>query len=242
MRPPRPKRTRRRWPRASRPKRRGARALHSRRSSNRRSASRSPKISSAKSPPRSSKRPRRKTGRFPARCRTGSSACASRATFACAARATPSPKTTSPNSYVDFLTVNDEGGIGRAGPDALINTTEDRQRLRARLRFGVETELGYGWSTAFRLATGNLRDPVSTNQTLGNTGWPLHGRHRPGVSAAHRCLAQQPSPAHADRRPHLQSVRLHRPGVRQRPDVRGHHAPTIAWRCSATSCSTDSCS
>jgi hypothetical protein len=73
------------------------------------------------------------------------------------------------NSYVDFLTVNDRGGIGRAGTAALINTSEDRQRLRARLRFGLDTELGYGWSAGLRLATGNLRDPVSTNQTLGNT-------------------------------------------------------------------------
>lgn len=73
------------------------------------------------------------------------------------------------NAYVDFLTVNDRGGIGRAGASALVNTTEDRQRLRARLRFGLDTELGYGWSAGFKLATGNLRDPVSTNQTLGNT-------------------------------------------------------------------------
>lgn len=85
------------------------------------------------------------------------------------------------NSYVDFLTVNDKGGIGRAGADALINTTEERQRLRARLRFGVETELGYGWSTAFRLTTGNLRDPVSTNQTLGNTA----GRYTVGFDQAY---------------------------------------------------------
>jgi polyhydroxyalkanoate synthesis regulator phasin len=84
------------------------------------------------------------------------------------------------NSYVDFLTVNDKGGIGKAGPDALANTTEDRQRLRARLRFGVETELGYGWTTAFRLVTGNLRDPVSTNQTLGNTA----GRYTVGIDQA----------------------------------------------------------
>ena len=84
-------------------------------------------------------------------------------------------------SYIDFLAVNDRGGIGRAGPDALMNTTEERQRLRARLRFGVETELGYGWSTAFRLVTGNLRDPVSTNQTLGNTG----GRYTVGIDQAY---------------------------------------------------------
>ncbi len=72
--------------------------------------------------------------------------------------------------YVDFLTVNDKGGIGKAGAAALVNTEEDRDRLRVRLRFGMETELGYGWTSGFRLATGNARDAVSTNQTLGNTG------------------------------------------------------------------------
>jgi len=74
------------------------------------------------------------------------------------------------NAYLDFLTINDKGGIGRAGLAALANTSEDRQRLRARFRLGLEAELGWGWSLGTRLTTGNLRDPVSTNQTLGSTG------------------------------------------------------------------------
>jgi polyhydroxyalkanoate synthesis regulator phasin len=85
------------------------------------------------------------------------------------------------NSYQDILTINDRGGTTRAGVAANANTTEDRQRLRARLRFGMESELGYGWSAAFRLATGNLRDAVSTNQTLGNYG----GRFTLGVDQAY---------------------------------------------------------
>lgn len=75
-----------------------------------------------------------------------------------------------PDTYVDFLTVNDRGGIDRAGRAAFINSTEDRERLRARVRIGLESDLGWGWTLATRIATGNLRDPVSTNQTLGNTG------------------------------------------------------------------------
>ena len=71
---------------------------------------------------------------------------------------------------LNFLAVNDGGGIDRAGVNALANTSEDRYRMRARLRFGLEAELGWGWSLGGRLASGNLRDPVSTNQTLGNTG------------------------------------------------------------------------
>src|SRR5262245_36619397 len=85
------------------------------------------------------------------------------------------------NFYLDIAKVNAAGGITRAGPAALINTTEDRQRLRARLRLGLETELGYGWTAALRLATGTLTDPVSTNQTLGNYG----GRYTIGVDQAY---------------------------------------------------------
>jgi hypothetical protein len=84
-------------------------------------------------------------------------------------------------AYVDFLTVNDRGGIGRAGVAALSNTEEDRQRLRLRARLGAEVELGYGWTTAMRVSTGNLRDPVSTNQTLGNTA----ARYQLGVEQAY---------------------------------------------------------
>lgn len=75
-----------------------------------------------------------------------------------------------PNSYVDFLTANDRGGVNKAGPAAFFNLTEDRARMRARVRLGLEAELGWGWSLGSRITTGNLRDPVSTNQTLGNTG------------------------------------------------------------------------
>ncbi len=85
------------------------------------------------------------------------------------------------NFYLDIPKVNAAGGITRAGPAALINTTEDRERLRARLRLGLETELGYGWTAALRLATGTLTDPVSTNQTLGNYG----GRYTIGVDQAY---------------------------------------------------------
>ncbi len=42
--------------------------------------------------------------------------------------------------------------------------------MRARARIGLDAELGRGWAVGTRLTTGNLRDPVSTNQTLGNYG------------------------------------------------------------------------
>lgn len=82
-----------------------------------------------------------------------------------------------PNFYSNVLIVNDRGGIDRAGRAAFLNTTEDRQRLRARLRLGLEADLGFDWSVAARFATGNLREAGSVNQTLGNTG----GRYQTGL-------------------------------------------------------------
>ena len=82
---------------------------------------------------------------------------------------------------LDYLAINDRGGIDRAALGALANTTEDRERLRARLRLGIEAQLGYGWSLGARIATGNLRDPISTNQTLGNTG----ARYQTGFDLAY---------------------------------------------------------
>ena len=73
------------------------------------------------------------------------------------------------NSYINFQTVNEKGGIGKAGSSAFSNTTEDRQRARYRLRVGFDTNLGGGFSLTGRLATGALKDPISPNQTLGTT-------------------------------------------------------------------------
>jgi hypothetical protein len=85
------------------------------------------------------------------------------------------------NSYIDVLAVNDKGGFTKAGVAGFANTTEDRQRLRVRARLGFDVELGYGWTAGARLTTGsNLRDAVSTNQTLGSYG----GRYAVGFDQA----------------------------------------------------------
>lgn len=73
-------------------------------------------------------------------------------------------------SYTNVANVNAAGSFTKAGLDAFLNTTQDRYRLRARLRLGVDAELGRGWVVGSRLTSGNLKDPVSTNQTLGNSG------------------------------------------------------------------------
>lgn len=49
----------------------------------------------------------------------------------------------------------------------LQNVSEDRHRLRARARFGLTAKIDANWSAGVRLSTGNARDPVSANQTLG---------------------------------------------------------------------------
>jgi hypothetical protein len=50
-----------------------------------------------------------------------------------------------------------------------LNTTEDRERQRIRFRLGLTADLGEDFSAGLRLATGNTTNPISTNQTLGNS-------------------------------------------------------------------------
>jgi hypothetical protein len=47
------------------------------------------------------------------------------------------------------------------------NVNEDRTRFLLRARLGVEADLGNGFATEFRLATGQTNSPVSENTTLG---------------------------------------------------------------------------
>lgn len=58
------------------------------------------------------------------------------------------------------------GGIGQN----ISNTQEDRHRERVRLRLGLNANVTGGVDAGIRITTGNTSDPVSTNQTLGNTG------------------------------------------------------------------------
>lgn len=49
-----------------------------------------------------------------------------------------------------------------------LNTTENRQLLRLRLRFGFNADIDENLVASVRLATGNATNPVSANQSLGN--------------------------------------------------------------------------
>ena len=226
MRRPRPKPTRRRWPPAEQAEaRRGARALHpgdreagdphagrrrSQARSHRRSASKQAKTEDWAIPgalPDWIKRVRF-TGDIRVRGQSD--------TFA---------EDNATDAYIDFLTVNDtrrhrprRSGRARSTPPRIA------QRLRARLRFGVEAELGYGWSTAL---SPRHRQPARSGVHQPDAGQhrrPLHRRRRPGLYAPHRRVAtaivsqltltggRMPNP-----------VAVHRPDLRQGPDVRGHH-------------------
>lgn len=54
--------------------------------------------------------------------------------------------------------------------EALLNNHSDRLRIRERFRLGFEANLSEGLKAGVRFATSNLNNPVSSDQTLGNTG------------------------------------------------------------------------
>lgn len=65
----------------------------------------------------------------------------------------------------NFYDRNDDNGSTTTASD------RDRNRFRIRLRWGFEKDYGDDWKVGFRLATGSTTDQVSTNQTLGNSGY-----------------------------------------------------------------------
>ncbi len=75
-----------------------------------------------------------------------------------------------PNSYLDFNAINAAGGIIPAGRAAFLNTTVDRYFGQIRARLGMNIAVTDDLLAGFRVTTGNLRSPVSTNQSLGNYG------------------------------------------------------------------------
>jgi hypothetical protein len=72
----------------------------------------------------------------------------------------------------DWLQINKDGGIGNAYAknEAFLNNSKDRLRLRERFRLGFEAKITDGLKAGIRFATSNTFNPVSNDQTLGNTG------------------------------------------------------------------------
>jgi Putative porin len=76
----------------------------------------------------------------------------------------------SSGAYFNYQAINSAGGQIAAGRDRVVNTDHDRHRFRERLRLAIDAKVTDNLQAGIRLATGNQPDPVSTNQTLGNTG------------------------------------------------------------------------
>jgi hypothetical protein len=67
----------------------------------------------------------------------------------------------------DPMSVNSVGN--NTDFSTLRNISEDRNRLRLRMRLAMDAKVTQGIKVGMRLATGKLNDPVSTNQTMGNS-------------------------------------------------------------------------
>lgn len=73
-------------------------------------------------------------------------------------------------SFVDYAEINQGGPYninGQLNPP-FMNNIEDRNRARIRLRLGMNVDIADDLDMGLRFATGNLRDPVSTNETFDN--------------------------------------------------------------------------
>ncbi|MEQ8234265.1 MAG: putative porin [Gammaproteobacteria bacterium] len=86
------------------------------------------------------------------------------------------PQPGDPNAPLNFTAINDDQQLLN-NPDAFLNYSENYQRVRARLRLGLEAEVLESLDVGVRLATGNLNEPTSLNETLGNG----FGRYQFGV-------------------------------------------------------------
>jgi hypothetical protein len=78
-----------------------------------------------------------------------------------------------PNSGpYDWLAINNDGGMQNAQNknQLFLNNQKDRLRIRERFRFGFDAKIANGLQAGVRLATSNMYNPVSNDQTLGNTG------------------------------------------------------------------------
>lgn len=75
-----------------------------------------------------------------------------------------------PYDYYNIAKINAERSSDLTDSDAFLNTTEDRHRLRTRLRLGLKAKVNERIEAGLRVVSGNQADPVSTNQSLGNYG------------------------------------------------------------------------
>ncbi|MDT8406745.1 MAG: putative porin [Methylococcales bacterium] len=74
--------------------------------------------------------------------------------------------------YFDFLAINRNRGFANeaANEGFLLNNQKDRLAFRQRFRLAFDTKIAEGLSTGVRISSTNDFSPVSTQQSLGNTG------------------------------------------------------------------------
>ncbi|MDP3529386.1 putative porin [Methylicorpusculum sp.] len=74
--------------------------------------------------------------------------------------------------YLDYLSINSNGGNLAAfnRNEEFLNNTKDELRLSQRFRAGLNLDITDGVKAGVRVGTSNIRNPVSNEQTLGNTG------------------------------------------------------------------------
>jgi hypothetical protein len=70
--------------------------------------------------------------------------------------------------YFDFQAINEAGGTGPAGTDALLNVSEDRDAMQTRARLGLDVHIDDRWLLGLRTVTGNEPSPVTRNATQGD--------------------------------------------------------------------------
>jgi hypothetical protein len=75
----------------------------------------------------------------------------------------------SPASFISPSNQTATSGTGLTQPLPSYDSTENRNRFRARVRIGVDAEIDDWLSADMRLSTGD-QGPVSTNQTMGSSG------------------------------------------------------------------------
>ena len=77
------------------------------------------------------------------------------------------------NLFPDFFAINTSANgfdTNASNLPPLLNTTQNRTRVRLRARLDVAAEVADWVGTDMRIGTGNDNSPVSPNQTLGNPG------------------------------------------------------------------------
>ena len=77
------------------------------------------------------------------------------------------------DSFINFAAINSgppfdlQNSAGLLPPT--LDTTDDRERARIRLRLGLNVDITNKFTAGIRLASGNTTNPVTTNQNLGTT-------------------------------------------------------------------------